>query len=361
MTETPLEQLSRAERMLAEVATADQAVELITIGEKARVMAKMAGLGTASVNHATTVKLRAELRLVELHRDGVAAGVYRANHRPSENYSDSEQFPYPAPRLSEARTIAALYDEAAILEQAALASARDRELSRDSLLQIAKRNQARQVDADARAVVHAHADDVVSQRWTMLAGPLEQRGADIADASVDLIVTDPPYPSESLPLWSELAELAARTLKPQGILVALSGRINLPDVVERLAEHLSYGWVYCQPLPGANARILARHVCEAWKPWLAFSNGPWPSGRVDWHIDMLDGVGQSKTRYRWEQASEPAAQLVDNLAPDNGLVLDPFAGTGTYGVAALSTGRRFIGVEADHGRFLGCCERLGCA
>jgi hypothetical protein len=28
-------------------------------------------------------------------------------------------------------------------------------------------------------------------------------------------------------------------------------------------------------------------------------------------------------------------------------------------VAALETGRRFIGIEADHGRFVGCCERLG--
>jgi site-specific DNA-methyltransferase (adenine-specific) len=31
--------------------------------------------------------------------------------------------------------------------------------------------------------------------------------------------------------------------------------------------------------------------------------------------------------------------------PDGGVVLDPFAGSATTGIAALNSGRRFIGVE----------------
>lgn len=38
-------------------------------------------------------------------------------------------------------------------------------------------------------------------------------------------------------------------------------------------------------------------------------------------------------------------RLVDVVTPPGGVVLDPFAGSGTTGVAALLEGRRFIGVE----------------
>lgn len=211
---------------------------------------------------------------------------------------------------------------------------------------------------DPRAIVDTDADDVVTDRWTLLAGRLSKRGTAIEAGSVDLIVTDPPYAKESLPLWSELAELGAKLLKPQGVLVALSGKIHLLDVLERLSAQLDYGWVYCQPLPGPATRILKRHAIQQWKPWLAFSNGPWPAGRIDWHRDSLDAVGMSKTRHRWEQSVRPAVQLIETLSPANGLVLDPFTGTGTYGEAALQAGRRFIGIEPDANRFEHARRRL---
>jgi 16S rRNA G966 N2-methylase RsmD len=200
--------------------------------------------------------------------------------------------------------------------------------------------------------------DAAGTNWRMFHGDFRDRLADLPDGSVDLIITDPPYPAEFMHLWSHLSEQSRRVLKPQGILVALTGAIMLPEVMSKLGEHLQWGWMYVQPLPGANSRIMGRHVLQAYKPWLAYSVGPWPSGSIDWHPDMLDASSRAKDRYRWEQDPNPTKMLIDALSPEGGTVLDPFTGTGSYGIAALQMGRKFIGVESDADRFQKASERL---
>jgi len=50
-----------------------------------------------------------------------------------------------------------------------------------------------------------------------------------------------------------------------------------------------------------------------------------------------------------EKPVEPMRMLVEALTPVDGLVCDPFCGSGTTGVAAMREGRRFIGIEIDPG------------
>jgi site-specific DNA-methyltransferase (adenine-specific) len=55
---------------------------------------------------------------------------------------------------------------------------------------------------------------------------------------VDWIITDPPYPREFLPVYADLAATAARILRPGGSLLCMVGQSYLPQIVERLTEHL---------------------------------------------------------------------------------------------------------------------------
>ena len=52
------------------------------------------------------------------------------------------------------------------------------------------------------------------------------------------------------------------------------------------------------------------------------------------------------------------ARLVAMFSPKGGTVLDPFAGSGTTGVAAVQSGRRFIGIELAREHFDTACRRI---
>lgn len=49
------------------------------------------------------------------------------------------------------------------------------------------------------------------------------------------------------------------------------------------------------------------------------------------------------------------------IIPAGGVVLDPFMGSGTTGIAAVNSGRKFVGVEIDPHYFDVACERIAAA
>jgi site-specific DNA-methyltransferase (adenine-specific) len=52
------------------------------------------------------------------------------------------------------------------------------------------------------------------------------------------------------------------------------------------------------------------------------------------------------------------ARLITMFSPADGMVCDPFMGSGTTGVAAVQSGRRFVGVEIDPEHYETACERI---
>lgn len=227
----------------------------------------------------------------------------------------------------------------------------------NALVTQARHNKRESQVANSGAVIEVTPQDVKTDFGSLLFGDFRERLDDLPDGSVDLIVTDPPYPHEDIMLWTDLAKVAARLLGPRGILFAYSGQIFLPEVMERLESHLTYGWTFnLSMLKGKTSRIMGRHLIQTWKPVLAYTKGTWPSGR--WVTDTIKAPKQEKDLYEWQQPVAPAQQIIEDFSAPGALIVDPFLGVGSFGVAAQQAGRRFVGVEIDSSRFNQSVERF---
>jgi 16S rRNA G966 N2-methylase RsmD len=170
--------------------------------------------------------------------------------------------------------------------------------------------------------------------------------ADLPDRSVDIILTDPPYPQEYLPLWDDLGAFAARVLKPTGVLLAYSGQLHLPQVIAMLTQHLRWWWMCAIRHAGASGYIVAggRRIINDWKPLLILTPRDAPPLNAQFN-DLIEGGGRQKELHNWEQSTDEAVRILQTFGSPDALVVDPFAGSGSFGRAALQAGMRFIGAE----------------
>lgn len=175
---------------------------------------------------------------------------------------------------------------------------------------------------------------------------------DLSD--IDAIITDPPYPKEFIPLMDDLGRLAARILKPEGVLVVLMGQTYLPDVYRMLGEHLDYRWTGCYLTPGAGYRSHPRRVQSNWKPLLVYGKGPRFSDVV-----RSEGVdADAKNNHKWGQDYSAFQQIVKRFTSAGQTVVDPFAGSGTTLLAAKALGRHGVGCDTDPDSVVTARERV---
>lgn len=90
---------------------------------------------------------------------------------------------------------------------------------------------------------------------------------------------------------------------------------------------------------------------------LAWTNWNKAVRRIQWRWNGMIRQG-NEDRYHPTQKPLAVMKWVIDLCPKADLILDPFMGSGTTGVAAIQMGRKFIGIERDKSYFNIACERI---
>jgi site-specific DNA-methyltransferase (adenine-specific) len=178
------------------------------------------------------------------------------------------------------------------------------------------------------------------------------RTTNLADQSVDAIVTDPPYDAEGVPLYEPLGAFALRVLKPGRLAVVYAGHLQLDREMELLARGgLTYMWHGVNVLNGLHTKVRTRRIFGQHRSVLLYSAGPYRPR--SWLNDVVFAEGrggpQERPLHPWQQALEPVRHWIRQVSEPGELVVDPFLGSGTTAVAAVLEGRRFIGCDIDPG------------
>jgi DNA modification methylase len=181
------------------------------------------------------------------------------------------------------------------------------------------------------------------------------------DGAFDAVVTDPPYGSGEAG-----GKNKTRTNKAKATDYGSAAWDDAPCSPEMIAEMRRVSrW---QIIFGGNFFDLPPSAC--WLVWDKMNSGDFADAELAW-TNLQKAVRMVQHRWngmiRWDNeerfhpTQKPLAVMkwcLGHLPKGCDLILDPFMGSGTTGIAALATGRKFIGVEMDAGHFETASRRI---
>lgn len=228
----------------------------------------------------------------------------------------------------------------------------------------------------------------------------------------DCVLTDPPYACTKLDfdkqpinlpaLWPELYRLT----KPTAWIAMFTQQPFTSDVIISNRQHFRYEMVWAKTMGtqflNANIRPLAAHenilmFCREYRGGgnkkLATYNVQWEHGKDPYFKSRVNDIrGNRAAHYNSSTDPQLPSESVDGrrhpkswIVESNGnnesphpcckptrllerlvrsysnvgeTIFDPFAGSGSTGVAALNCDRRFVGIELDTKYFDVACQRL---
>jgi DNA modification methylase len=185
---------------------------------------------------------------------------------------------------------------------------------------------------------------------------------------VDAVVTDPPY---GIGVDRAMAKNSGthygRAAAPKSHYTATGWDDAAPDsetlsaVRTAAPSQIIFGGNYF-PLPPARCWLVwdkengtnAFADCE-----LAWTNLDKPVRKLSWMWNgMLRRGGETREGHPTQKPLEVMRWCIGQLTGKNLTILDPFMGSGTTGVAAMSLGHKFIGIEIDQTYFDLACRRI---
>jgi len=115
-------------------------------------------------------------------------------------------------------------------------------------------------------------------------------------------------------------------------------------------------WLKTDPMPQLSGDRPAQDV----EYFTAFhrKGSRWNGGGKAASIVCGRAKGKSRPKHPSPKPIQVMNHIVQLFTDPGELVLDPFAGSGTTGVACLRLGRRFYGIERNHDYHALACERL---
>lgn len=216
----------------------------------------------------------------------------------------------------------------------------------------------------------------------LLHGDCLDKMRDIENGSIDLILTDPPYNiardnnfstmgrfgidfgewDKGADIFSYIAE-AGRVLSGNGSLIVFNDWKNLGDIV-KFSEKQGFETKdmlrleKTNPMPrNRDRRYITDYECAI---WFTKKGAKWVFNRQD------DKYQRPKFVHHVEKGLHPTQKslnLMEELLKIHSnrgqLILDPFMGSGTTGLACKNLGRRFIGIEKDEAYFNIAKKRIG--